>query len=191
MKQLRPVITVFGLLAVVTGLAYPLAMTGVSQALFPDKANGSLIVKGGRIVGSELIGQNFSGPNYFWGRPSATAPMPNNGANSGGSNLGPTNPAAVEAVKARIAALKAAGPVPDGPVPADLVQASASGLDPEITPAAALYQVPRIAKVRNIPIERVKHIVDANTMGHQFGVMGQPRVNVLKLNLALDQLKAD
>lgn len=190
MKQLRPALTVFAMLALVTGLAYPLAMTGLSQLLFPAEANGSLIVKDGKAIGSGLIGQNFSSPNYFWGRPSATSPVPYNAANSGGSNLGPTNPATLDAVKARIAALKAAGPVPEGPVPADLVQASSSGLDPEITPAAALYQVPRIAKVRNIPVEKLKELIDANTLGHQWGVLGQSRVNVLKLNLALDNYKA-
>ncbi len=190
MKQLRPALTVFAMLSLVTGLAYPLAMTGLSQLLFPAEANGSLIVKDGKAMGSSLIGQNFSNPNYFWGRPSATSPMPYNAANSGGSNLGPTNPATLDAVKARIAALKAAGPVPEGPVPADLVQASSSGLDPEITPAAALYQVPRIAKVRNIPVEKIKELIDANTLGHQWGVLGQSRVNVLKLNLALDNYKA-
>jgi K+-transporting ATPase ATPase C chain len=166
---------------VITGLAYPLVVTGISQVLFKDQANGSLIVHNDKIVGSSLIGQPFSDPKYFWGRPSATSPMPYNGAASSGSNQGPTNPALKEAVEGRI---KDHGG--KTPVPADLVTASGSGLDPHLSPAAAEYQVPRISKARGIPEERLRELVQRHTEGRQLGILGEPRVNVLRLNLALD-----
>ncbi len=167
-------------LSVVTGIAYPLVVTGIAQLVFPDKANGSLIRENGKIVGSRLIGQPFSEPKYFWSRPSATSPMPYNGASSSGSNLGPTNPALLDAVKERISKLG------EKPVPADLVTASASGLDPHISPAAAEYQIARISRTRNIPEDRLRELVRAHTEGRQLGILGEPRVNVLELNLALD-----
>jgi K+-transporting ATPase ATPase C chain len=166
---------------VITGVAYPLVVTGISQAAFKDRANGSLIIQNGKIVGSSLIGQPFSDPKYFWSRPSATSPMPYNGAASSGSNQGPTNPALKEAVEGRI---KDHGG--KTPVPADLVAASGSGLDPHISPAAAAYQVPRVAKTRNIPEEKLRELVARHTEGRQLGIFGEPRVNVLRLNLALD-----
>jgi K+-transporting ATPase ATPase C chain len=190
MALIRPALVVFSTLTVLTGLVYPLAVTGAAQALFPEQANGSLIVSGGRAIGSRLIGQNFSDARYFWGRLSATTPMPNNAANSGGSNLGPTNPALQDEVKGRLAALKAAGPLPAGPVPVDLVTSSASGLDPEISAAAAYYQIMRVAAVRKLPAERVRALVDAHVQGMSLGLFGQPRVNVLELNLALDRLSS-
>jgi K+-transporting ATPase ATPase C chain len=183
---LRPAISLFLLLSVITGIAYPVAVTGISKAIFPGAAGGSLIVKDGKPVGSELIGQNFADPKYFWGRPSATSPQPNNGTASGGSNLGPLNPALVDAVKGRVDALKAADPDNKLPIPADLVTASASGLDPDISPAAAAYQVERIARIRKLKAETVAALVAKNTVGRQLGLFGEPRVNVLKLNLALD-----
>lgn len=184
---LRPALVSFVLLSAITGLLYPAAVTGVGQALFPRQAAGSLIEREGKVVGSELIGQNFSAPNYFWGRPSATAPMANNAGGSGGSNQGPLNPALTDAVKARIEALRAADPGNSAPVPADLVSASASGLDPHITMAAARYQAPRVARERKLPLADVQRLIDANTEGRDLAVLGEPRVNVLKLNLALDQ----
>lgn len=191
MKTLiRPLVVIFTVLTAVTGLAYPAVMTLVGQTVFPSQANGSLIEKDGRVVGSALIGQSFDTPKYFWGRLSATSPMPYNAANSGGSNLGPINPALADQVKARIAALRDAGTDISKPVPVDLVTASASGLDPEISPAAAAYQVERVAKARNLPADTVAQLVAANTAGRQFGVLGEPRVNVLKLNLALDAAQA-
>ncbi|KGC04475.1 potassium-transporting ATPase subunit KdpC [Burkholderia cepacia] len=187
MKSLiRPLVVLFVVLTAVTGLAYPAAMTVFGQAVFPSQANGSLIEQDGKVVGSALIGQPFDAPKYFWGRLSATAPMPYNAAGSGGSNLGPLNPSLADQVKARLAALRDAGTDLSKPVPVDLVTASASGLDPEITPAAAAYQVERVAKVRNMAPAAVAQLVAANTTGRQFGVLGEPRVNVLKLNLALD-----
>ena len=188
-KIIRPAVMVFVVLTVVTGLVYPLVITGLAQVFFPYQANGSLLVEGGKAIGSNLIGQNFSDVKYFWSRPSATGPMPNNAANSGGSNLGPTNPAQLDAVKARIAALKAAGPVPAGAIPVDLVTASGSGLDPDISPAAAFYQVPRIAAVRKLPVGQVRALVERHITARQWGILGEPRVNVLQLNLDLDQLK--
>ena len=173
-------------MTVLTGILYPLAATGVSQVLFPAKANGSLIAKDGKTVGSSLIGQAFSEPKYFWGRPSATSPNPNNGSSSSGSNLGPTNPALTDAVKQRIDALRQADPSNTAPVPVDLVTASGSGLDPEISPAAAEYQVGRIARVRGMEPAKVRELIAAHTEGRQFGILGEPRVNVLALNLALD-----
>ena len=168
-------------MTVITGLAYPLIVTGIAQVAFKDQANGSLIEKNGKIVGSSLIGQPFSDPRYFWSRPSATAPMPYNGAASSGSNQGPTNPALKEAVEGRI---KDHGG--KTPVPADLVTASGSGLDPHISPAAADYQIARVAKTRNVPEEKLRALVAQHTEGRQLGILGEPRVNVLRLNLALD-----
>lgn len=186
---LRPALTLFVVLSLVTGLAYPLVVTGVAQAAFPEAANGSLIVENGKPVGSALIGQNFTDPGHFWGRPSATGPMPYNAANSAGSNLAPTAPALVDAVKARIEALRAADPGNTAPVPVDLVTASASGLDPHISRAAADYQAARVARVSGLPLARVKTLVDAQTEGQWLGLIGEPRVNVLKLNLALDRAR--
>lgn len=186
---LRPALTLFAALSVITGLAYPLAVTGIAQAVFPDAANGSLIVRAGRPVGSALIGQAFSDPKHFWSRPSATSPMPYNAANSAGSNLGPSNPALAEAVKARVAALRALDPGNNAPVPVDLVTASASGLDPHISRAAAHYQLARVARARGLPVERVRALVDQYTEQPLFGFIGEPRVNVLPLNLALDGLR--
>jgi potassium-transporting ATPase KdpC subunit len=171
---------------VITGVAYPLLVTGIAQLLFRDKANGSLIVKDGKVLGSALIGQPFSDPKYFWSRGSGTSPMPYNGASSSGTNLGPTNPALKEAVDGRIKALRDAGADPSKPVPADLATASGSGLDPHISPAAAEYQIARVAKARNISEEKIRELVQKHTEGRQLGVLGEPRVNVLQLNLALD-----
>ncbi|WP_433695026.1 potassium-transporting ATPase subunit KdpC [Paraburkholderia phenoliruptrix] len=184
---LRPLIVVFAVLSAVTGLAYPALMTAVGQTLFRDEANGSLIEQDGKVVGSKLIGQQFDAPQYFWGRLSATSPMPYNAQNSGGSNLGPTNPALLDEVKGRIDALKAAGTDLSKPVPVDLVTSSGSGLDPEISPAAAAYQVERVAKARGLAPNEVQALVDRYTSTRQFGVLGEPRVNVLQLNLALDE----
>jgi K+-transporting ATPase ATPase C chain len=185
---LRPAVSLFVLLTAVTGLAYPLAVTGLAKVTFPKAADGSLIVKDGKAVGSSLIGQNFSDPKYFWGRPSATSPQPYNASASSGSNQGPLNPALVDAVKGRIEALKAADPDNKLPIPTDLVTASASGLDPEISPEAAAYQVNRIASQRHLLPADVKALVSQHTEGRQWGVFGEPRVNVLQLNIALDSL---
>lgn len=186
---LRPGVSLFVLLTLLTGIAYPLAVSGVVSALLPEEAAGSLIVRDGQPVGSRLIGQSFSDPKYFWGRPSATAPQPYNAAASGGSNLGPLNPALVDAVHARIAALKAADPDNVLPIPADLVTASGSGLDPHISPAAAAYQLARVARVRGLDAQTVAALVEQNTEGRQWGFLGEARVNVLALNLALDARK--
>jgi K+-transporting ATPase ATPase C chain len=189
MKDLaRPALTLFVLLSILTGIAYPLLVTAVATPLLGDKAGGSLLTKEGKAVGSMLIGQNFSDPGHFWGRPSATAPQPYNGAASGGSNLGPLNPALVDAVKARVDAFRGADPGNPQPVPVDLVTASGSGLDPHISPAAAKYQVARVAKARHLSEERVTRLVAEHTQGRQWGLFGEPRVNVLELNLALDSL---
>lgn len=189
MKTLvRPAVSLFLLLSALTGLAYPLAVTGIARAVFPEQAAGSLIRQDGRVVGSALIGQQFSAPQYFWGRPSATAPRPYNAAASSGSNLGPLNPALVEAASARIEALRAADPGNRQPVPVELVSASASGLDPHISPAAALWQVPRVARARGLPEARVRSLVEGHAEGRQWWLLGEPRVNVLQLNLALDAL---
>ncbi len=188
-KQLRPAIISFAVLTVVTGVAYPLLVTGISQATMSDKANGSLIVKDGKTAGSSLIGQSFSDPKYFWGRPSATGPVANNAAASSGSNLVPTNPVLMDAVKARVQALRDADPGNQQAVPVDLVTASASGLDPHISPAAAEYQLARVARVRNLSPDAVRKLVAEHTEGRQFGILGEPRVNVLELNLALDTAK--
>ena len=186
---LRPALTVFAALSLITGLAYPFLTTGIASAVFPREAAGSLIEQDGKVVGSALIGQSFTSPQYFWGRPSATAPMPYNAAASGGSNLGPRNPALAEAVQARIAALKAADPDNAAPVPADLVTASGSGLDPHISPAAAAYQADRVARARNLPRSEVDALIRAHTATPSLGVLGSPAVNVLTLNLALDKLR--
>lgn len=187
--QIRPALMLLLILTVLTGLVYPFAVTGLAQLLFPHEANGSLIVRDGKIIGSELIGQYFDAPKYFWGRPSATSPFPYNAAASSGSNLGPTNPALAEAVKARIAALRAADPGNDTPVPVDLVTASGSGLDPHISPASAAYQVKRVARARGLTEAVVQQLVAQHTQGRQLGFLGEPRVNVLLLNLALDEMK--
>jgi K+-transporting ATPase ATPase C chain len=184
---LRPALTLFVVLSLVTGIAYPLIVTGVAQTVFPEAANGSLIMENGKPVGSALIGQPFTGPGHFWSRPSATSPMPYNAANSAGSNLAPTAPALVDAVKARVEALRAADPGNTAPVPVDLVTASASGLDPHISRAAADYQVARVARARGLPVDQVRALVQAHTEGRWLGFLGEPRVNVLKLNLALDR----
>lgn len=187
MKQLiRPALVLFGLLSLLTGLIYPLAVTGLAQLLFPDQANGSLIDHDGQIVGSALIGQAFSSPRYFWSRPSATGPMAYNGLASGGSNLSPRNPVLVDTAKARITRLIAAHPDHLGSPPADLVTASASGLDPHISPAAAHYQEERIAASRSLPVEQVRTLIEAHVEGPGLGLFGEARVNVLRLNLALD-----
>lgn len=184
--QLRPALMMLLILTVLTGVMYPLAVTGLAQLLFPTQANGSLMTRDGKVIGSELIGQYFDEPQYFWGRPSATSPYPYNAAASSGSNLGPTNPVLIEAVKTRVAALRAADPGNEAPVPVDLVTTSGSGLDPHISPAAALYQAHRVARVRGVQESQVKDLVALHTEGRQFGLLGEPRVNVLKLNLALD-----
>ena len=186
MKQLRPIVTMLLLMTLITGVIYPLVVTGAAQLLFPAKANGSLIERDGHAVGSHLIGQSFTDPKYFWGSPSATAPMANNGAASTPSNQGPTNPALTDAAKQRIDALRAVDPGNQAPVPADLATASGSGLDPEISPAAAQYQLARVARIRGMSEDQVRKLVDAATKGRQLGVLGEPRVNVLELNLALD-----
>jgi len=186
---LRPVLVLFVLLTVITGGVYPLVVTVVSQAVFSRQANGSLIEKGGKPVGSALIGQQFDAPYYFWGRVSATTPNPYNAQNSGGSNLGPTNPALADEVKGRIAALHDADPSNTTPPPVDLVTSSGSGLDPDITPAAAVYQAARVAKARGLTLDQVSGLIAQNTAGRQLGIFGEPRVNVLSLNLALDEIK--
>lgn len=185
---LRPAITLFLILTAVTGIAYPLLVTGIAAVVLPAQAAGSLILKDGKAVGSRLIGQSFSDPRYFWGRPSATTPQPYNALASNGSNLGPLNPALVEAIKPRIAALRAADPGNTASVPVDLVTASASGLDPEISLAAADYQVARIARIRGLKPQVLRELIVAHSRGRLLGAIGEPRVNVLELNLALEAL---
>jgi K+-transporting ATPase ATPase C chain len=188
MKTLfRPAISLFVLLTVITGLAYPLLVTGIAKVAFPEQAAGSLIVKDGKPVGSLLIGQSFSDPKYFWSRPSATAPMANNGAGSSGSNQGPLNPALLDAVKGRVEALKAADPDNKLPVPVDLVTSSASGLDPHISVAAAQYQAARVARVRGLAPDVVQRLIARHIEGRLVGLLGEARVNVLALNMALDE----
>ncbi len=189
-RLLRNSLMMLLVMTVITGIAYPLLVTGLSQLIFPSQANGSLIAKNGQPIGSTLIGQSFTEPKYFWGRPSATSPQANNGTSSGGSNLGPTNPALTDAVKQRIADLQAADPGNHAPVPVDLVTSSGSGLDPEISPAAARYQLARVARVRGLDEAQVRLLVEQATSGRQLGLLGEPRVNVLQLNLALDGLSA-
>ncbi len=187
---IRPAVVLFVLLSIITGLIYPLLVTGIGQALFPQQAAGSLIERDGKLIGSRLIGQNFTDSQYFWGRPSATAPQPYNAAASGGSNLGPLNPVLKDAVESRVKALRTADPGNTQPVPIDLVTASASGLDPHISPAAADYQIARVARARGLAPQAVRNLVVQHTEARQWGVFGEPRVNVLELNLALDALPA-
>lgn len=191
-QALRPAIVLFVLLSMITGIAYPLIITGIGQWLLPAQANGSLITKdgtqNGKVIASSLIGQSFTEPKYFWARPSATSPYPNNAAASSGSNLGPLNPALADAVKARVTALKSADPENTLPVPVDLVTTSASGLDPEISPAAAIYQANRVAKARGLSLDIIQAAIAANTKDRQWGVFGEPRVNVVTLNIALYNL---
>jgi K+-transporting ATPase ATPase C chain len=186
MNHLRPALVSLVFLSLITGVAYPLVVTAIAKVAFPHQAGGSLIVKDGKVVGSRLIGQPFDDPKYFWGRPSATSPHPYNAGASSGSNQGPTNPALTKAVQERVDALRAADPGNDAPVPVDLVTASGSGLDPHISPAAALYQVRRVAKARNLDEAKVRQLVATHTEGRQLGFLGEPRVNVLALNIALD-----
>jgi len=188
-SQIRPALMALLIFTVLTGLVYPLVVTGVAQLVFPAQANGSLITVNGKTVGSTLIGQQFTNPSYFWGRLSATGSYPYNAAASSGSNLGPTNPALLDEVKARIAALKAADPANTQPIPVDLVTSSGSGLDPDISVAAALYQLPRVARLRGLSESALRTLVDKHTQGRTLGFLGEPRVNVLQLNLALDGLK--
>ena len=193
-RQLRPAFATLFALTIVTGVLYPLAITMIAQLVFPRQSNGSLIVQNGKVVGSELIGQQFSDPKYFWGRLSATGDYPYNAFNaqtltgSSGSNYGPMNPALLQAAQARIDALKAADPGNTAPIPVDLVTASGSGLDPNISVAAALYQAPRVARLRGLPLEQVQALIAQYTQGRQFGFLGESRVNVLELDLALDQI---
>jgi K+-transporting ATPase ATPase C chain len=187
LKEFRPALILLMALSILTGMIYPALVTGLARVAFPDESNGSLLESDGKIVGSRLIGQSFSDARHFWGRPSATSPMPYNAASSGGSNQGPLNPALADAVKGRIEALKASNPAQSAPIPVDLVTASASGLDPHISVAAALWQVPRIARQRHLPEQEIESLVTAQTEGRQLGFLGEPRVNVLALNLRLDK----
>lgn len=191
MQTLRPALSVFALLTALTGVAYPLLVTGIAQVAFPHAANGSLLSVDGKAVGSALIGQSFSAPKYFWGRPSATSPMPNNGVASGGSNLGTNNPVLLDAVRDRVADLRNAGPGNTQPVPVDLITASGSGLDPEISLAAASYQAPRIARARGIGETSLRALIEQQAQRPWLGIVGEPRVNVLQLNLALDGKRVD
>jgi len=184
---MRPALVLFAGLTLLCGVIYPLAITGIGKVAFPDQASGSLIVQNGKLIGSRLIGQEFSAPNYFWGRLSATSPMPYNAQSSGGSNFGPSNPALIDAVKGRVDALKAADPGNTLPIPVDLVTASGSGLDPEISLAAAYYQAGRVARERKLNVDTVRGIIDSLKLQPSLGFLGEPRVNVLALNLALDR----
>lgn len=183
---LRPALVTFAVLTALTGVIYPLAVTGIGQLAFPEQAAGSLVLRDGKPVGSLLIGQSFSAPKYLWGRPSATAPQPYNASNSGGSNQGPLNPALTDAVKARLEALRAADPGNTAPVPVDLVTASGSGLDPHISVAGAQFQAARIAQARGLTLQQVRQLIEQHVEGRLFGLLGEPRVNVLQVNLALD-----
>ena len=185
----RPALVLFAVLTALTGVAYPLVVTGIGQAAFADQAAGSILLRDGKAVGSSLIGQHFSDPKYVWGRPSATGPYPNNASASSGSNQGPLNPALTDAVKGRIEALRAADPGNTAQVPDDLVTASGSGLDPHISVAGATYQATRVAKVRNLPLPQVQQLIDQHTEGRLLGILGEPRVNVLQLNLSLDAIR--
>ena len=187
---IRPAVVLFAGMTVITGVLYPAAVTAVAQAVFPSQANGSLIKAGDKVVGSALIGQPFSTPGYFWCRPSATGPAEYNGASSTGTNYGPLNPKLADLVKARVAALRAADPGNDAPIPVDLVTASGSGLDPHVSPAAALYQVRRVARARHLREDQVRALVTEHQEGRAFGLLGEPRVNVVRLNLALDRIKS-
>lgn len=187
-KNLRPAISLLLLMTALCGLVYPLAITGIASVMLPSQAAGSLVYSGGKPIGSRLIGQDFSAPKYFWGRPSATTPQPYNAAGSTGSNLGPLNPALIERVHEGVGSLRRADPDNHEPIPVDLVTSSASGLDPDISLAAALYQVPRVARVRSRPVDEVQRLVKAHGRGRVLGFLGEPRVNVLELNLALDGL---
>jgi K+-transporting ATPase ATPase C chain len=189
-SMIRPALSLFVALTFATGIVYPLAVTGVAKAVFPAQAAGSLIVQDGKTVGSTLIGQSFSDPKYFWGRPSATSPMADNAAGSAGSNLGPLNPALTDAIKGRVDALRAADPGNTAPVPVDLVTTSASGIDPEISVAAAQYQAARIARVRHVAPEVIQGVIARHTQGRMFGLLGEARVNVLQMNLELQRVSA-
>lgn len=189
MKEFRPALMVFLALTIITGVVYPLLVTGVGLAMFGSRANGSLIVKDGQVVGSELIGQSFADPRHFWGRLSATGPFPYNASSSSGSNYGPLNPSLADAVKGRIDALRAADPGAGIPVPVDLVTASGSGLDPHVSPAAAEYQIARVARARRLDPDAVRALVRRHTELRQFGLLGEPRVNVLLINLELDEIR--
>jgi potassium-transporting ATPase KdpC subunit len=186
LKQTRQAFLLLAVFTLLTGVLYPLAITGIARIVFPEQADGSLIYRNGKAVGSSLVGQPFSDPKYFWSRPSATTPMPYNAESSSGSNLGPTNSDLMKAVAERIAVLKKAGPSNDKPIPVDLVTASASGLDPHISPAAAEYQVGRVAKARGLDAKIVRQLVARHTEGRTLGLLGEPRVNVVELNLDLD-----
>jgi K+-transporting ATPase ATPase C chain len=187
---IRPALVCFGVLTTLTGVVYPLVVTGIAQVVFPEQAAGSLVLRDGKPVGSSLIGQNFSDPKYFWGRPSATGPQPYNASNSSGSNLGPLNQALIDAVKGRIDALRAADPGNAAPVPVDLVTASGSGLDPHLSVAGVQFQAARVAKARGVPLAQVQKLIAEHTERRSLGFFGEPRVNVLALNLALDALRS-
>jgi potassium-transporting ATPase KdpC subunit len=188
-RLIRPAISLLVLMTILLGIVYPLIITGVAKVTFPRQAEGTLIYRDGKLIGSRLIGQSFSDPKYFWSRPSATSPQPYNGLASSGSNLGPLNPALIDGVKANAKALHDADPYNRRPIPVDLVSASASGLDPEISPAAAHYQAARVARARNVPLEQVEALIRAHEQGRLFALVGEPRVNVLELNLALDRMR--
>jgi K+-transporting ATPase ATPase C chain len=186
---MRPAVVLFLVMTAITGIIYPFLVTGLAQVLFPAQAQGSLVMRNGHAIGSSLIGQPFSDPKYFWSRPSATSPQPYNGTASTGSNLGPLNPALTDVIKPRVEALRAADPTNAAPVPVDLVTASASGLDPDISLAAAYYQAPRVARARDLAPEQVRNLIAAHAHGRLLGFFGEPRVNVLELNIALDGAK--
>jgi K+-transporting ATPase ATPase C chain len=188
-RLIRPAVSLLVLMTILLGIVYPLVITGVAKVTFPRQAEGSLIYKDGKLIGSTLIGQNFTDPKYFWGRPSATTPQPYNGLASSGSNLGPLNPALLDAVKANVKALHDADPDNRRPIPVDLVTASASGLDPEISTAGALFQAARVARARNLALAPVETLIKTHERGRLFGLIGERRINVLELNLALDQMR--